>query len=372
MTKFFVDFRHSDSVESSVGSFDITKTFTFGTQLNGGFAQAGMEVNLPATLASSFIRRVLGSHATVYDNQGVYVYNGRVSSANASNVGVKIGCSGFWEDGKKITVPTALWLDPLTNNGQVISDLVDLVPSWVGGVNTGTMNVPVGPQDYNDEVKVSDMIDRMLKVGYRTDQIYASYLAVYNGRLVHAIKEHRGQFIDWLVGTGGSTKVGSSVSLQDVYNKIFILYDDTAEDSVGPTMYPVAAQDLGSQGQYGVRQGVLNVGEFGLGIGLDLQGIAIKKYARPRSNVPLMVEGYVQRSDGSYEPAYKVRAGQWIAIINSDEEAALQTMPEASQEGFVTSTSYSSDSASLKITLSSGDRKLDYLLARLGLSGGLS
>lgn len=371
MPNFFADFIN-ETETGSIGNFDVSKSFVFSTQLNGGFASAGMDINLPPFQASVFVRQVLGAHIDVFDYQGRTVYNGRVSGADASAVGAKIRCVGFWEDGTKITIPTALWLDPATTNGDVISDLIALVPSWNGGVDVGTMNVPVGAQDYNDEQKVTSMIDEMLKVGYRTDQIYASYIALYNKRGVHSIQENRPEHLNWLISTSNDTKVGSSVDLKDVYNRIFILYDDTAEDSVGPTLYPIPLEDLASQYQYGIREGVLNVGAFGLGIGLDLQGIALQKYARPRSNVPITTTGNVQRQDGSFSPAYMIRAGQWVGLINNDVNASIHSLNTGSQEGFVSSTSFSAKSNTTKIMLGSGDKKLDYLLARLGLSGGLS
>ena len=368
--KFFVSFMQVNTIQSGLGNFDVSKTLTFNTQLNGGFAAANMVIPMPATQGAMLTRLVLGSIAVVYDNQGRYVYNGRVSQASSGDGGVRVSCSGIFEDGGKKTVPTALWLSPTTTNGDVIADCINLVPMWKGGVDVGYMNVPVGAQDYNDETKVNSMIENMLKVGYRTDSVKPAYFVIYNNQIAQIVVEQGSVWLDWMVPLGG--KVGSSVSIKDVYNKIYVLYDDTAEDSVGPTMYPTPVEDLGSQGKYGIREGVLNVGEYGLSLGQDLQALALQKYANPTSSIPVTVSGYVTNNGGSYGPSYMVRAGDLIGITDNDESAALHSLSETDISGFVTATSFSAANMQSKYTLSNSDKRLDYLLARLGLSGGLS
>lgn len=369
--KFFAFFMQQNTVQSSIGNFDVSKTLAFSTQLNGGFATCSMIVPLPAAQGSMTARAVLGSFCTVYDEQGRYVYNGRVSAASSTGDGVRVNCVGIFEDGAKKTVPTALWLSPTTTNGDVITDCVDLVPSWRGGVNTARPNVPVGTQDYNDEVKVNAQIGEMLKVGYRTDSVKPMYFVIYNDQVPQIVVEQGKVWQDWYVPAGVDGRIGSSVSIQDVYNKIYVLYDDTAEDSVGPTMYPTAANDYGSQWKYGVREGVLNVGEYGLALGIDLQELAIQKYAQPTSGVPISITGFVQSHAGNYVPSYMVRAGDLVGIIDNDESAALHALDETEVGGFVTGTNFSASNMTTKLTLSTSDKRLDYLLARLGLTGGL-
>ena len=370
--KFFVSFLQDNNDRSFVGNYDVSKTLTFATQLNGGFAIASMIIPMPSTQGSMLTRAILGSIATVYDGLGRYVYNGRVSKAESGSSGVRVTCSGIFEDGGKKTVPTALWLSPTTTNGEVLSDCVALVDSWHGHAEyyLGAMNIPVGTQDYNDETKVNDMIGNMLKVGYQTWYLNAAYFVIYNDQIGQIIVERGIEYRDWLVPLG--SKIGSSVGIKDIYNKIYVLYDDTAEDSVGPTMYPTPAEDLGSQGKYGEREGVLNVGEYGLALGLDLRDLAIQKYANPVPSVPVTTRGFVANYGGSYEPSYMVRAGDFIGIIDNDESAALNNLRSESTTGFVTSTSFSASSMESKYVLSNSDNRLDYLLARLGLSGGLS
>ena len=369
--KFFASFMQQNTVQSGLGNFDVSKSLTFATQLNGGFSSASMLIQMPASQASLLARQALGSFCTVYDSQGRYVYNGRVSRADGAADGVRITCSGIFEDGAKKTVPTALWLSPTTTNGEVITDCVALVDSWRGGISLFQLNVPVGAQDYNDETKVNTMIVDMLKVGYRVDDISPAYLVIYNDQTPEIIVERAPQFLDWYVlGADHGGKIGSSVSLQDIYNKIYVLYDDTAEDSVGPTMYPTAVNDYGSQFKYGVREGVLNVGEYGLSLGLDLQALAIQKYAQPTSGVPISVSGYIMSNAGNYVPNYMVRAGDMVGIVENDESAALHALGETTR-GFVTGTNFSASNMTTKITLNNSDKRLDYLLARLGLSGGL-
>lgn len=370
--KFFASFLQNNHDMSFVGNYDVSTTFRFNTQLNGGFAVAQMTIPMPTTQGSMLSRAVLGSIATVYDALGRYVYNGRVSKAESGAEGVKVSCVGVFEDGAKTTVPTALWLSPTTTNGEIVADCVALVPGWKGHSYyfLGAMNVPVGAQDYNDETKVNDMISSMLNVGYQTWYANAAFFVIYNNQVGEIVVEKGNSYRDWLIPLGA--KIGSSVGIKDIYNKVYILYDDTAEDSVGPTMYPTPAEDLGSQGKYGVREGVLNVGEYGLALGLDLQALAIQKYASPVAAVPVTTTGFVLNYGGSYEPSYMVRAGDLIGIIDNDESAALNNLRYDSTAGFVTSTSFTANNMQSKYVLSNSDNRLDYLLARLGLSGGLS
>jgi len=372
--KFFALFQQDQNMWGTLGgSHDISESLSFGTQLNGGFAEASMEVPLPENAAASFARAVLGSECVIYDKLGRYIYNGRVTGVSTVNKGVAVTARGFWEDGSKITVPTALWLGADTVNGTVIQEAASLVPSWGPILLAANCNVPVGPQDYDEESKVNDIILEMLKVGYRTDDIHPAYIALYNNRVGEIIIEQREVFPDFYV-TADTSKgsVGFSASLDNVYNKIYVLYDDPATDSVGPTMYPTPAQDGASQAKYGLREGVLNTGEYGLGIGLDLLEVARLKYSWPVESRPVTITGYVRNNAGSYVPSYMIRSGDFIVVTNNDVSGATAASAEQNKVlGFVMSTQYNAGSNTMNLTLASGDRNLEYLLARLGLSGGL-
>lgn len=371
--KFFANFLQRNQSYSDIGSYDIGNTLTFGTQLNGGFSNAGMSINLPRVQGSAFARNALGSIVEVRDLQGRWVYDGRVSGARSEGGSVKITSTGLWEDGARISVPTALWLDPATTAGDVIQDCIDLVPEWNVGVNVFQMNIPVGAQDYNDEQKVNTMIQEMLKPGYTSSTIVAAYIAVYNKgtvEIIHEAKPYGGSDFTLASGSGGS-RIAVALDISKVFNKIYALYDDTAEDSVGPTMYPIPAEDLASQWKYGVREGVLNVGEFGLGIGLDLRDMAIQRYAQPYSSGSATSDGFIRDNSGAYLPNYMLRAGDFVMVVNNDENAVGHDFNESVATGFVTGTNYNASSGSNKVAISTGDKKLEYLLARLGLSGGL-
>ena len=372
--KFFANFLQRNQDYSDIGSFDIGNTLTFGTQLNGGFAGAAMSINMPRLQGSAFARNALGSIVEVRDLQGRWVYDGRVSGARSEGGVVKITATGLWEDGARISVPTALWLDPLTTAGDVIQDCIDLVPEWNVGINVSNMDVQVGAQDYNDEQKVNTMIQDMLKPGYTTSAVIAAYIAIYNkgvAEIVYEQKPYGGSDFTLSAGSGHGTRVAVALDINKVFNKIYALYDDPAEDSVGPTLHPTPAEDLASQWKYGIREGVLNVGEYGVGIGLDLRDLAIQKYAQPYSSGSATSEGWIRDNSGAYLPNYMLRSGDFVMIINNDENAVGHDFNENVANGFVTGTNYTASNNSNKISISTGDKKLEYLLARLGLSGGL-
>jgi hypothetical protein len=67
-----------------------------------------------------------------------------------------------------------------------------------------------------------------------------------------------------------------------------------------------------------------------------------------------------------------IRSGDFIVVTNNDVSGATAASAEQNKVlGFVMSTQYNAGSNTMNLTLASGDRNLEYLLARLGLSGGL-
>jgi len=376
--RFYATMLQGSEEYSRLGSYDVTDKLKFSTQLHGGFGTATFEISVPRLRGSMLVHQFIGAECYVYDEYGRNVYEGRVIDADKSGDVVKLSVSGFYADGKHIKVPTLLWQDVGTTTGDVIRDCIALVPSWTNtnGIYVHYANVVVGPQDTDEEIKVNDMIERMLKLGYRTDNLAPAYFAIYQDKIPRLKIEQYSSYPNFFVyADSPSGNASSGLTMERLYNKVYVLVDDPAEDGVGPTLFPTPAEDAASQQRYGVREGVINAGEYGEDLGLDLRDLALEKYAYPQQSFGLQISGMVRTNGGSYVPNYVIKAGDTLVVSNMDEMAALSFRsgdPTSTLSGFVITTQYDASKGTMKLDLSMGDRKMDYLLSRLGLEGGLS
>jgi hypothetical protein len=103
--------------------------------------------------------------------------------------------------------------------------------------------------------------------------------------------------------------------------------------------------------------------------------MALNRYKKPLPIISMEVRGLVKSSASWYEPPYKIRAGDIIAI--ADYESFVQLVGISGQSnlgfnGFVLRTEYNADDNTLRIDLGSPDISFETLMARLGVSGGLA
>lgn len=362
------------------GNYDVTETLEFGTQLHGGFSSASFVLSSQRGSNTLNYRAYLGSHCIIYDLYGRSVYEGRISESGLTDEGISVISSGYYAEGSHIIVPTELWQSANTLVSDVVWDCVQIVPSWnhtrahlVGAAFT------LGSLDSEEESKVTDIIERVLKFGYSDDDLRTAYFAIYNDRIPRIFPERDNtRYPDWFVYTGAKQQgnLRQSITLENVYNRIFVLYDTAGDDSTGPTLYPNPADDVVSQNRYGTREGVLNVGEYGLNVGIALRDVAIRKYAYPEPVLSLEISGLVRSAGGMIDYPYMMRAGQTLVIVDLDELSVLSHIVSgqvgATAHGFILGTQFSSKNNTIRVDLGSADRRLDYLLSRLGIEGGLS
>jgi hypothetical protein len=261
--------------------------------------------------------------------------------------------------------------------GQVVSDAVDLIPSWQKvKFSFSEATAFVDSQDFTDN-KVKDGLEAVLGFGYKENDFRPVYFVVWEYRVPTLFVEPDNTvYPEWFVPassiSGGAP--GVSVSLDNVYNRVYAAYDNQNE---GPSK-TLPANDLLSQERYGLREGLVQNSNNPEGIVLaqSLRDMALARFKYPRQIYSLDISGLVQHGAGWTDFPYRIRAGDRIVIKNQDVISAHATIMagEAGQGviGFVVRTSYSAASNTVKVDIGSDDPVFETLMSRLGLSGGLT
>lgn len=357
---------------------------SFGTRLHGGFNTCTFSYSQATDNLIWLYTALPGAHIIVYDLYGWRCFEGRVWSVALGDTKISVDAVGYYIMGKYKLVPTALWSDPGTTLYQVISDCVALVPDWEPSkVHLANADFIVGSLESEENAKVNDIIERVLKFGFGETDIRPVYFALWEYRIPYLFPEPRPKpGIDtspkWLISTAAVSGESSlALDVGDLYNRVYVRFDDPADDSNGPTLYPTPADDIVSQKRYDmIKEGVLDAGQYGLDLALNLRDLALEKYSQPRQVLSFNVTGYITTGFNEPQGSYKIRAGDTIQVMNTDFNVLTQpgstNIPGAGTTGFVVSTEYNADSDANKLTIGSGDALLDYMLSRLGISGGLS
>jgi hypothetical protein len=364
-----------------LGSFKAVD-LSFSTRLHGGFNTCSFSFSDAGDRLVWLYTVLPAAHLVVYDAYGWRCFEGRVWSVALGDGKISIDAVGYYIMGKYKLVPTALWTSPNTTVYQVVYDCVQLVSDWDHSqANLEVSNFKVGSLESEENEKVSDLIERVLKFGYREDDLRPVYFALWEHRLPYLFPEPRfgnGEMPTWLITTASlSGEYSLTSDVGDLYNRVYVRYDDPAEDSVGPTLYPTPADDEVSQERYDmITEGVLDAGQYGLDLAIDLRDLAAEKYSNPRQVLSFSVGGYVTTGYNEPQGSYRIRAGDTVQVVNTDFNVLAlpgsDNIPGAGSTGFVVATEYSAESNTNKLTIGTGDALLDYLLSRLGLSGGLS
>lgn len=367
-----------------IGNFDVSQTLSFSTQLNGGFGTCSFEVFLPGALASAGYNEILGGHVVIFDRYGDRTYEGRITDVSLENGIISVTADGYYSQGNYIMMPTELWTADETTIGDIVKDCVEYMDCWNPTyVFIQDANFIVGKQESTEEQKVNDILEKILKFPFREDYVLPVYLAIWSQRMVYLFPEidldlNPYPYPDWLISAKSiiGEGIGTSTTLENVYNRIYALFDDTADDSTGPTL-TTAADSYMSQYLYGIREGVLNTGEYGQTMGEELRDLALKRYEFPVQQISFSVGPLVQNLSGAQAESYRIRAGDFIIVKDLDETyqgygGGSRSKMLRGLTGFVVSTNYSSKDGTIDIQLGMTNWKFEYQMARLGLDGGIS
>jgi len=261
---------------------------------------------------------------------------------------------------------------------QVLADCINFMPEWSHITSFVRDDLyDVGPLDFTGK-KVHEAIEVVMAFGKTVNgQPRATYFALWEGRIAYVITEPALNYgyPNWFISVGNlSNRMGVSLSLADVYNKVYSVYSDGANGST-PTL---PSGDTYSQIRYGTREGFLQNGSlpFTATRAYFLQQAALERYRFPRQVMTLEIAGLVQSSNGFLDFPYRIRAGQTLVITDIDMLAvhAGAVAGETAQRvvGFVLRTEYDASSNITRVDIGSSDVSFDILMSRLGFSGGLS
>jgi hypothetical protein len=235
----------------------------------------------------------------------------------------------------------------------------------------------IGPCDFSGK-KVKDAIEYVMGFGTTiNDEARATYFAVWAGRLCEVIIEPRPNYLypDWFVSIDQvHRRKGTSLSYAEIYNRVYSSYSDGSNGPV-PT---VPSEDEFSIARYGLKEGLLQTGDvpFTATRSYFLQNAALEHYRYPRQIVTLEITGMIQRTIGTLEYPYLIRAGDTLVI--SDEDMLSSSIGGVAGQAanryaaFVLKTEYDTQSDTVRVDIGSSDQSFDALMGRLGLSGGLS
>jgi len=260
----------------------------------------------------------------------------------------------------------------------VIKDCVNMIPEWRPlTVFISDATFSVGNQDFTDK-KVKDAIEAVMKFGYREDDLRPIYFAIWTQRRPYLIVEPvpDASYPDWFISVNSirGGRAGISMSVDTIFNKIYAVYDN---QNAGPSK-TLPAEDYISEQRYGVREGLVNNGSNPEGIVLaqDLRDMALERYKYPRQIFTAEVSGLIRHQAGFYDYPYSIRAGQRVLIYDLDtitaHDGTMKGQAAHGLSGFVLKTRYDASRNVTQIDFGSPDISFDTIMARLGLSGGLS
>lgn len=357
---------------------DVSDSVVFTTELHGGFGSCSFEFTGPGDFLITRYRDYLNAHVVLYDAFGRRLYEGFVTDTRKHENGISVKAAGYYSRAKQL-LHGNVWTGTGTTAYDVIDGSIDLVSDWnKKDPMIADATIVVGPKDYSDDQKVSDALEDVLKYGFQETDDRALFFAIWEHRVPYLFPEpYPWSLVDWHVSKanviGGSP--GISLSMSDVANKIYVRYDDPAEDSVGPTLYATPAEDTLSQNRYGVKEGVFKAGQFGLSNALKMRDAALERYKYPRQVFTATIGGYIKAQAGFYDYPYRIRAGQ-LVLVTDMEIVTAQAETFGGQaghglSGFVLKTSYNGSNRTLDIHFGSSDNSFETLMGRLGLGGGL-
>lgn len=376
-------------IESIVAPQDLT----FGTKLHGGYFEARFSLLGPLNKSRERYRLLLSAHVTIHDYLGRRVWEGRVESAELTNVGVSFSVNGYYSHGGEVLdgliYPGGVGTETYAHD--IIKDALGLSAQSFGSATTWSegdvfikpTDVDLGYHDFSNDVRLSEAIEKATSYGYKTDDLRPVYFAIYNYRIAEFFPEpvmppDFKNDIDWFIPASSFTYEGSwsmAMSRKNLWNKVWYLWDDNEPDSVGPTLSAAADEDALSQKMYGIREAVVNVNDVPEEVAQLVQDIFIDRNSRPRQSFSASITGSIKHMVGRVDEPYMIRAGDVIVVEDLDINVPLSASVVGGTNaaaGFVISTSYNYSDNTIKLEIGTDDKTLGIVLARWGIGGGLS
>ena len=395
MAKLFTNFwqNYTEDPEYFIEAMQAPEDLTFGSKLNGGYFDARLSIPGNLMLSKLRYRKLMSSHLVVIDDRFRRVWEGRVEDIELTNVGVSLNLNGYYQHGSEaldgLIYPGGTGSE--TYASDIVKDALALSAQSFGSNTTWRTNdafikstdVDLGYQDFSNDAKIADAIEKATSYGYKTLDLRPLYFALYNNRIGRLFPEPQmppdfENDINWFIPSGIFTYEGSwsvAVSRKNLYNKVWYLWDDNEPDSVGPTLSASADEDLISQKLYGIREAVINVSQVPEEVAQLVQDIFIARNAHPRQSFKGSITGKIKHMAGMPEEPYMIRAGDVIVVedldINTPLSRTVVGQGSNSVSGFVISTNYSYSTNTVQIEVGTDDKTLGIVFARWGIGGGL-
>lgn len=98
--KFFASiWQQSEKVtQSFLDTVDVTRSLSFGTQLNGGFTQASFKISGTRDVSYRRYRTYLNGEVVIFDEHANRLFEGRISKISKTSEGVQVDVSGHYMD----------------------------------------------------------------------------------------------------------------------------------------------------------------------------------------------------------------------------------------------------------------------------------
>jgi hypothetical protein len=223
--------------------------------------------------------------------------------------------------------------------------------------------------------KVIDALNEVTSYGYSTSQPVPMWVALWNNRIAYPEREEGLDYYEgWFISTATITGVRSTVttSLDKVYNAVRAVYNSSTAGQSWTTF----AEDKVSIARCGRREGRLQNGSAeGQALAEDLRDEALRIHKLPRFVCTIEITGIAQRFAGFLDGAHRLRAGETVFLSDLGMHALMSHSTYALAKlgivSLIMRTSYNESTNSVIIDLGSSDQRLEVLMGRLGLSGGL-
>jgi hypothetical protein len=349
---------------------------TYSTSIDGGYKTAFMEVYLPPTLARIVYSKVLGKKGVVYDELGNRVFEGKITKCEVGGKGIKMFFVGFYSQAKDLHFGLVYPTSTPTSISDVIEDVIDVGNTWdTSKAFVENTITDITPLDFTGEKKLKDAIEEVLKFGNDDSPPKRMHFQVWDDRVCHLSSEtdvdtDDPDYIAWVVpGTNGA--VATTLSIDNIFNKIQVLYDDPDLDGAD---FSAWYSDLESQDLYGLVEGSYSLGESTSNLAILVAQMLLTRYAKPEQSFTLNINrqtGYIKGKGGRKE--HLMRAGQVVRVDSVDTAVDFgdsDNPGRAVAQGIVFSTSYNIGSGAISITLGTKAAAFDFLMTRLGYSVG--
>jgi hypothetical protein len=361
------------------------ENLTFGTQLNGGFASLDMGIKGLRSDNWQRYRRFLSSHVVLFDLYGRRIYEGRVQDCSVEPGELLIRADGHYSHGQEVYhggIYPQMVGNPQTIT-ETVMDCIQLTDGLSGSrvwaekyaFVLGDADIDItalSDKDYT-QTKIGDVIEEIMKYGYKETDARAIYFAIWQNRTPHMFVQPSLLQPTWFISEY-NLEEGHSISRSraDIYNKIWGVF----ESESGSSLTDPPAEDKISIGLFGRKEATLNVGQTYEENAEDLANAALVQRAYPRQKYALPVSGFIRHFSGMIDYPYRIRAGDVVMMGDLDPYIShvgdVWSAAGSGVTGFVVATTYDANNNLARLEINSKDARLDTILARLGISGSLS